>query len=450
MTTKQSPLKPEQMAPHSVEAEEAVLGALIIDASTYSQVATFLTADMFFIVRNAWIFEAIQRLHERREEVDYLTVCEELKEQDRLQEIGGPAYITHLLNHTPSTIYVETYAKIVERAAIRRRLLNSASAIAQLAHDETKDIDQVIDASEQAVFDATSQNNRHRSIRLSESISTYFDRIEHLYESPDIPGIPTGFTELDEILGGLQRSDLIVTAGRPGMGKTSFLLNIALGAARRKTRVGVFSIETPHEQLTQRMVAAETGISSNTLRLGRLSDHEWALFVEATGTLSKLPIYINDTPGLSMMQAAAQARRWAAEDGLDLILVDYLQLMTGIGDNRTQEVGSISSGLKLLARQLNVPVLAAAQLSREVERRQDKRPQPSDLRESGSIEQDADVILLIYRDEVYNEDTERPNQADIIIAKHRNGPTGTIPLFFRKELTQFANLRKMQLDLSLF
>ncbi len=442
------------MAPHSVEAEEAVLGSILINPESLYEVASFLQADDFFIVRNSWVWEAILDLHERDEEIDNLTVVEELRQQGRLDEIGGPAYITYLINHTPASIYAEAYGHIVERAALRRRMLGAASEIAQLAHEESADINEVIDRAETSIFAVTERRLHRELVPIRTAISEYFDRIAHLYErGGDALGVPTGFTDLDALLGGLQKSDLVIVAGRPGMGKTSWLLSVALNAARLKQRAAIFSMEMSNEQIVQRLVSSETGISTHNLRLGQLDEHEWALFVEATGSLSDLKVYLDDTPALNPLQMRTKCRRLYSEYGLDLIMVDYLQLMTsgaGRQENRVQEISFISRHLKQLARELNTPVLAAAQLSRAVEQRQDKRPQLSDLRESGSIEQDADVVMFIYRDEVYNEDTDRPNQADVIVAKHRNGPTGTVTLFFRKELTQFGNLRKNDIDLAGF
>jgi len=455
MSQESATIRPDQMAPHSVEAEEAVLGSILINPDALFDVASFMQAEDFFIVRNAWVWEAILRLQERSEQIDYITVIEELRQQDRLDEIGGPAYITYLINHTPSSIYTETYGRIVERAAIRRRMLNAASSIARLAHEEDADINDVIDQSEAALFAVTERRLRKELVPIRNAVVDYFDRIEYLYSHQEESlGTPSGFQDLDQLLGGFQKSDLLIVAGRPGMGKTSWLLSAALNAARHaKARVAIFSMEMSNEQIVQRLVSSETGISTHQLRLGKLDDREWALFVEATGNLGKLRIYLDDTPALTPLQMRAKCRRLYSEHGLDLILVDYLQLMTagsGRNENRVQEISFISRNLKEIARELNTPVLAAAQLSRAVEQRQDKRPQLSDLRESGSIEQDADVVMFIYRDEVYNENTERPNQADIIVAKHRNGPTGTISLFFRKELTQFANLSRTGVDLAAY
>ena len=446
---------PLSLAPHSLEAEEAVLGSILMNPEAMHEVSAFLAPEDFFILRHAWIYEALQRLHERSDAIDHRTLAEELRAQDRLEEIGGEAYLSYLPTTVPTALHAEIYGHIVERAAIRRRLLGAAGEIARLAHDEERDINQVIDQSEATLFTVTERRLRQELVPIRVAMSRYFDRIEYLRESEEEAlGVPTGFTDLDRLLGGLQKSDLIVVAGRPGQGKTSFLLNLAVNAARLgQARVAIFSMEMSNEQIVQRIISTETGINSQDLRLGRVSDADWSRFVEAVGTLSNLRIYLDDSPAVSVMQLRTKCRRLYREHGLDLIVVDYLQLMTagtslGRDTNRVQEITYISRGLKELARELNVPLVSAAQLSRAVEQRQDKRPQLSDLRESGSIEQDSDVVLFLYRDEVYNEATDRPNEADVLVAKHRNGPTGSVTLLFRKELTKFVNLRKQRVDLS--
>ncbi len=446
---------PLNLAPHSVEAEEAVLGSILMNPESLHEVAAFLTPEDFFILRHGWIFEAILRLHERSDALDTRTLAEELRAQDRLDDVGGEAYLNYLPTTMPTALHAEVYGHIVERAAVRRRLLGAAGEIAKLAHDEERDINQVIDQSEASLFAVTERRLRQELVPIRVAISQYFDRIEELRESEvEALGVPTGFYDLDKLLGGLQKSDLLIVAGRPGMGKTSFLLTLALNAARiGNARVAIFSMEMSNEQLVQRMIATETGISSQNLRLGQVSDAEWARFVEAVDSMSKLNIYFDDSPAVSAMQLRTKCRRLYREHGLDLIIVDYLQLMNagttvGRDTNRVQEITYISRSLKELARELNVPLLSAAQLSRAVEQRQDKRPQLSDLRESGSIEQDSDIVMFLYRDEVYNEATEHPGEADVIVAKHRNGPTGTVTLLFRKELTKFVNLRRQNVNLS--
>lgn len=435
------------MVPHSVEAEEAVLGSLLIDPEAVFQVATFLRPDDYYIQKHAWIYEAILALHERREPVDFLTLCDELERRELLEEVGGAAYITHLINAVPSAIHVEAYGHIVEQAAIRRRLIAAASQIAQLAYQEAENIDETVDKAEQALFSVSERRITRDLTPIREVVSAYSDRVEYLFAHQDEPlGVPTGFIDLDRLLGGLQRSDLIFVAARPSVGKTSLCLSIARNAARHGKHVAIFSLEMSAEQVVQRLVAAETGIDSQRLRLGKLNTQEWELFHQATGRLAGLPIFIDDTPSISALQLRTKARRLDSEHGIDLILIDYLQLMTGDvrTDNRVQEVSYISRSLKGLARELNVPVVSASQLSRAVEQRTDKRPMLADLRESGSLEQDADVVMFIYRDELYHPETERQHIAEIIVAKHRNGPTGMVELFFRNRLAQFLDAETRQ------
>lgn len=454
MTTDNIPVS-SQMAPHSQEAEEAVLGSVLINPDAFYEVAAFLIAEDFFLLRNSWVWEAMVRLNERSEVIEYLTVIEELRSQGRLNDIGGAAYITYLISNTPTSIHAEAYGRIVQRAAIRRRLLEAAEEINTIARQEDADINEVIDRAEGTLFRVTEQRSRKDLISMQQALSDYYDRIEYLYTNQDEKlGVPTGFMALDNLLGGFQKGDLIIIAARPGVGKTSLMLNMAMNATRSKARVAVFSLEMSTEQLIQRLVATETRINQQKLRLGQLNEHEWDLFVEATGSLGGLKMFLDDTPALSVMQLRTKCRRLYRESGLDLVIVDYLQLMTTggrvDGTNRVQEISHISRNLKEIAREINVPIVAGAQLSRAVEQRTDKRPVLSDLRESGSIEQDADVVMFIYRDEMYNENTERPNEADIIVAKHRNGPTGQIELFFNKELTQFANLKRSSVNLEDF
>jgi replicative DNA helicase len=433
---------PDKMVPHNIEAEEAVLGSLLIDPGALYRVSSFLSGEDFYVQKNAWIYEAILAVQERREPVDFVTLCDELERSGRLEEVGGAAYITRLINAVPSAIHVEAYGHIVEQGAIRRRLLSAASEIAKLAYQEDEELDQTIDLAEQALFGVSQRRVTRELTPIQEVIRTYYDRIEYLYGHQGEPlGIPTGFVDLDRLLGGLQRSDFILVAARPSVGKTSLCLSIARNAARLGQHVAVFSLEMSSEQIVQRLVAGETGIDSQRLRLGTLHEDEWPRFVEATGQLADLAVFIDDTPSISALQLRTKARRLHAEHRLDLIVVDYLQLMTGETriENRVQEVSYISRCLKALARELNLPVVAASQLSRAVEQRREKTPVLADLRDSGSLEQDADVVMFIYRDELYDPDTDRQHIADIIVAKHRNGPTGTIQLFFLSRLAQFLD-----------
>ncbi len=438
---------PDKMIPHNVEAEEAVLGSLLIDPEALFRVSPFLKGEDFYIQKNVWIYEAIFTLHERREPLDFVTLCDELERREQLVEIGGAAYITRLINAVPSAIHVEAYGHIVEQAAIRRRLISAASQIAQLSYQEAEDIDQTIDRAEQALFNVSQRRITRDLAPIQEIIRRYYDRIEYLYAHQGEPlGVPTGFVDIDRLLGGLQRSDFILIAARPSVGKTSLCLSIARNAARHGLHVAIFSLEMSGEQVVQRIVATETGIDAQRLRLGDLREEEWPLFVQATGKLSDLPLFVDDTPSISALQLRTKARRLHAEHGLDLIIVDYLQLMTGDvrSENRVQEVSYISRALKGLARELDLPLVAASQLSRAVEQRSDKRPVLADLRDSGSLEQDADVVMFIYRDELYHPETEKQHIADILVRKHRNGPTGVVQLFFREHLAQFLDAETRQ------
>ncbi len=438
--------------PFSQEAEEAVIGAVLLNPAVFIQLASFLRADDFFLVRHRYIWEAFLRLNERNEPFDYVVVSEELENSRHLADIGGHAYLIQLANSTPSAFNAEIYARLVERAAVRRRLMEVADAIRVLATDEQRTLDNVISDAEAKLFAVTDSQIKRSFTPMWEALSDYYDRMERLLMLQGSPvGIPTGFRDLDVLLGGFQRSDLLVFAGRPGMGKTSFLLTVALNSARVGARVGIFTMEMGVEQIVQRIVAMESGINVQKLRLGQLTPPEANRFTEVIGRLSELPIFIDDTPALSPLDIRTKARRLQHEHGLDMIIVDYMQLMNagkGYENNRVQEISYISRSLKELARELNVPLISAAQLSRAVEQRQDKRPVLSDLRESGSIEQDADIVMFLYRDEVYNEATEYPNQADVIISKHRNGPTGTVSLYFEKTLTKFLDANRHRVDLS--
>ncbi len=441
----------ERLPPHSTEAEEAVLGSLLIDPDAIYEVASFLKPDAFYRVHNRWIYDAILALSERREPIDFITLTEELRRREQLEEVGGEAYLIGLLNVVPTSINARSYAQVVEAAATRRKLISAAGSIANLAYNEAEDIALVIDRSEQTLFGVSEERTTRDLVPVKQIARTYLERVEDLNRrGDDVIGVPTGFKDIDRLLGGLNRSDLIIIAARPGMGKTSLQNAMALTAARRyNKRVALFNLEMSGEQLVQRMISAETRIDSQRLRRGNLAEQEWPIFMQAIGRLSETKIFIDDTPSITPMQLRTKSRRLYAEHGIDLIMIDYLQLMNAEfrSNNRVQEISDISRGLKALARELDVPVVAAAQLSRAVENRQDKRPLLSDLRDSGSIEQDADVVMFIYRDEYYNEGTERPNIAEINIAKHRNGPTGTIDLFWHGKLATFRNLQRTEVDL---
>ncbi len=429
--------------PHSREAEEAVVGAVLINPEAYYDVAQFLQAEDFYIHRLRWIWEAFTRLHEQRIPIDLLTVTEELDRMTQLAEIGGPAYLTALVNQVPTSLHAEAYGKVIESHSIRRKMINAANQIASLAFNEESVIENVMNEAEKAVFNVSERRLRHDLQPISAVLSEYYDRIDELSRrDEEIFGVPTGFIDLDRLLAGMQPSDLLIIAGRPAQGKTGFLLSAARNTAlTHKKHVAIFSLEMSNEQVAQRLLAQETGIDSQRLRTGKLNQDEWPLFTHAIEVLSDTRIFLDDTPAITPLQLRTKCRRLHMEHRLDLILVDYLQLMGGDSrsENRVQEVSYISRNLKVLARELNVPVLAAAQLSRAVEQRADKRPVLSDLRESGSLEQDSDIVMFIYRPDQYEKDTVKQNVAEIIIAKHRNGPVGTIELIFRSSLAKFEN-----------
>jgi replicative DNA helicase len=441
-----------QIVPHSREAEEAVIGSVLINPEAYYDVAQFLTGEDFHIHRLRWIWETFTRLHEQRTPIDLLTVTEDLDKQGQLAEIGGPAYLTQLLNNTPTSLHAEAYGKLVQQSSIRRRLLDAANKIARTAYQEDLSVETAIDEAEKAVFSASEHRLSTDLQPIKTVLSDYYDRVEAASRrSEEIYGVPTGFIDLDRLLMGLQPSDLLIIAGRPSQGKTSFLMSVAKNAAElNKKHVAIFSMEMSNEQLVQRLLSQETGINSQKLRSGKLEQNEWDLFAQAIEVLGDTKVFLDDTPAISPTQMRAKCRRLHMEYGLDLVIVDYLQLMAGESrnDNRVQEVSYISRSLKVLARELNVPVLAAAQLSRAVEQRTDKRPVLSDLRESGSLEQDADIVMFIYRPEFYEEDSLRKNIAEIMVSKHRNGPTGIVELVFRENLAKFENAATRKIDFS--
>lgn len=432
----------EKTIPQNVEAEEAVLGALCIDPEAIYRVLGFLRVEHFYLQKHRWIYETITALHEQREPVDFLTLTTALDMQDRLEAIGGSPYILQLISSVPSAINVESYARMVEQTSVRRRLLDVASEIAKLSYDEELPIGQVVDQSEKALF-SVSQQRVARDLRpVQEVVGTYRDYLYQLYaHRGELMGVTSGFKDMDRLLGGFQRSDLIILAARPGVGKTSLLLTMALKAAEKGKLVAVFSLEMSAEQLVQRMISSLSHVDAQKLRIGNLQEEDLPRVEEAIGHLADLPIYIDDTPALTPLQLRSKCRRLHSEHGLDMVYVDYLQLMTSDlrTENRVQEVSYLSRMLKALARELNTPVLTASQLSRAVEQRQDRRPVLSDLRESGSIEQDADVVMFIYRDELYHPETQQPHIAEVIVSKHRSGPVDTVQLFFNRVYTQFAD-----------
>jgi replicative DNA helicase len=442
----------DRIPPNNIEAEEALLGSLLIDTDAIFDVAAFLRPDAFYLEKNRWVYSAVLDLNEAHKPVDLITLSDELRRREQLNELGGEAYLIGLINLVPTSVNARSYGRIVEAAALRRRMIKAASTIANLAYEEDEDVNVVIDRAEQALFSVSEERTTRDLVPVREIARGYLERIEELHaRGDDVIGVPTSFNDLDRLLGGLNKSDLIIIAARPGMGKTALQLAIGQAAARRfDKRVAMFSLEMSSEQMVQRMIAAETRIDSQRLRRGDLHDSEWPIFYEAVGRLSMTNIFIDDTPSITPMQLRTKCRRLYAEHGIDLIMVDYLQLMQAeyTQNNRVQEISEISRSLKGLARELDVPLVANSQLSRAVEQRQDKRPQLSDLRDSGSIEQDADVVIFIYRDEYYNPETsEKPNIAEVNIAKHRNGPTAMVNLYWHGQLATFRNLQRQEIAL---
>ena len=434
-----------QVVPHSRESEDAVIGAILINPEAYYDVAQFLQPDDFYIHRHRWIWQAFMRLNERNAPIDILTVAEELDQMGQLGEVGGVAYLSVLVHNVPTSLHAEAYGHYVEEAAIRRRMLEAANQIAKLAYHEELGIDTVMDDAEKAIFGISQRRLRSELQPINVVLGEFYDQLTQRAgrSSEELIGVPTGFYDLDHILGGMQPSDFLIIAGRPAQGKTGFLISAAKNAAQLHNKhVAIFSLEMSNEQLVQRLIAQETGIDSHRLRTGKLEENEWPLFTQSIEALSTTNIFLDDTPGITPLQLRTKCRRLHLEYHLDLIVLDYLQLMGSSRrtENRVQEVSEISRNLKLLARELNIPVLAAAQLSRAVEQRTDKRPILSDLRESGSLEQDADVVMFIYNPEQTDKNSAaKQNIVEIIVAKHRSGPMGTIELIFRSKLAKFEN-----------
>lgn len=438
--------------PANVEAEEAVLGSILIDPNAILRVAPRLRPEDFYVERHAWIYDAILKLQERGEAIDVLTLAEQLRRDGHLDEVGGMGFLAALANRVPTSIHVEYYAELVEEAAIRRQLMEAAQEIARMAHRGEGELADIIDQAEQLIF-AINAAREHRDLRhLSQAMQSLMDHLEEVQASEgEILGVPTGLRDLDTILGGLQRSDLILLAARPGMGKTSLALNIALNAALHLHKhVAFFSLEMSAEQLALRLLSMQARIDSQKLRRGQLSEDEWRRLLEAAAALAETEFYVDDTPSASVMEVRSKARRLHAEVRLDLIVIDYLQLMQSDrrAENRVQEISYISRSLKALAREINVPLLALSQLSRSVEHRQRKRPMLSDLRESGSLEQDADVVLFLYKQEEEMEEemeeVDAENIVNIFVAKHRHGPTGEFAVFFDKPHTRFGDLQRVR------
>jgi len=449
----------DRLPPHDIDAEEAVNGSLLIDGRAVYEVAIFLQPGDFHSEQNRWIYQACLSLYQRDEAINQITVAQELDREGKLEKCGGAAYLSHLISVVPTSLDIEHYAQIVYRLSVMRQLIAASDKISDIGYESDPDVSAALNRAEDVLFRLRRQGSLD-FVHIKQVLDRYFEAPP----SPEtagyqpIPHVFSGLTGLDDFLGGFQRSDLVVVAGRPSMGKTSLVLNIARNAGvEQGASIALFSLEMFRETLVQRLLSSETGINSRRIRLGLSTEDEERKIIEAIGKLSEAPIYIDDSPQLRVMEMRSKARRLHYEHGIDLIIVDYLQLLQGEGrnENRVQEISYISRSLKALARELNVPVIAVSQLSRAVEWRASHIPQLSDLRDSGSIEQDADLVTFIYREEVYTNEEEWPPDkgeyprglADIIIAKHRNGPTGQIKVRFRHDLTKFENIAQAEQSL---
>ena len=445
--TKPKALDALRMPPHSEEAEQSVLGSLMLDKDAITRVADILKADDFYRDIHGMIYEAMLELYEAREPIDVLSVANRLEERGQAETVGGPSALASLVNSVPSAANVTHYAKLVQRKATLRRLILAGTDIAEMGYDESEDVEKRLDEAEQRLFRVSQKFIKQDFIPIRPILEHAFERIEELHKGDHaFRGVPTGFTDLDGLLSGLQKSDLIILAARPSIGKTTFALDIArqVGTAT-KIPVGIFSLEMGSDQLVDRMIASHANVDLWRLRTGKLQENDFSLIGDAIGVLSEAPIFIDDTGSVNIMEMRTMARRLQAEHQLGLIIIDYLQLMEGrsrSSDNRVQEISEISRGLKQLARELNIPVLALSQLSRAVESRPDQVPKLSDLRESGSIEQDADVVMFLYREDRAKPDTPNKNIVDVIVAKHRNGPVGRVQLYFHENAATFKSLER--------
>lgn len=443
--------KPEgKIPPQNLDAEMSLLGAVLIDDEVLANVSDRLKPQDFYDNRHEKIYDAMFRLYEKHRPVDLLTLSDELSKKDELEVVGGSAYLTELTNYVPTAAHAEAYADMIVQKAVRRRLIKASSDIAELGFDEEKNIQELLEVAEAELFSVSDAGTKQDLVSLEHILTESFDRIEELHrDRGKLRGIKTSYRDLDNLTAGLQKSDLLILAARPAMGKSTFALNLAYNiASKEKQAVLVFSLEMSKEQLVDRMLAEAAGVDAWNIRTGNLSDDDFEKLSNAMGEMAEAPIFIDDTPGMTVLEMRTKARREAHNQPLGLIIVDYLQLMQGSGrggsDNRVQEVSEISRGLKLIARELNVPVIALSQLSRSVESRNPQIPQLADLRESGSIEQDADLVMFLYREDYYNPETDRQHITDLIIAKHRNGPTGRIELYFHPERLRFMSLDKQR------
>ncbi|WP_236913953.1 replicative DNA helicase [Clostridium sp. Cult2] len=432
-----------KIPPHSLEAEQSVLGAMILNKEAINTAIEQLHPEDFYKEANKEIFEAIIELFNRNEPVDLITLSEELRKRGTLEKLGGVTYLAELSGGVAITSNVKYYCDIVEEKSILRRLIKSCDEILTKSYEDSEEINSIIEQAEKNIFDITQGRHREGFAPLKEVLLDSFTRIEEMAaHQGELTGLTTGFIDIDQKLSGMQKSDLILLAARPSMGKTALGINIATNSSiKAEASVAIFSLEMSKEQLVQRMISSVSHVDLQKIISGRLNEDEWIKIIDAMGPLSQAKIFIDDTAGISLTEMKAKCRRLKIERGLDLIVIDYLQLMQSDSrqENRQQEISSISRGLKALAKEMNCPVIALSQLSRAPELRSDHRPILSDLRESGAIEQDADVVLFLYRDEYYNNDTDKKNIGEVIIAKHRNGPTGIVELVWKKEFTKFLN-----------
>lgn len=435
-----------KIPPQNKDAEASLLGSILLDSDALVRIADTVKSDDFYDERHGIIFDAMMKLYEHRKPIDVLTLSNELRDGGNLDIVGGSGYLTDLTNMVPTAAHAKHYADIVAQKAIRRRLIKASEDIAILGFDEEEgSVQEVLEQAEQKLFNVSQRHVKQDLTSIEQILSESFDRLDELHkDNSKIRGVPTGFKDLDNTIAGFQKSDLVILAARPAMGKTTFVMNLAHNIAlQAKQSVLFFSLEMSKEQLVDRLLAAEAKVDAWNIRTGNLSDADFEKLGQAMGALSEAPIYIDDTPGISVLEMRTKARREQHQRPLGLIIVDYLQLMTGSSrnsDNRVQEISEISRGLKSIARELNVPVIALSQLSRSVESRSPQIPQLADLRESGSIEQDADLVMFLYREDYYNPETERQHITDLLIKKHRNGPTGNVELYFHPELLQFRSI----------
>jgi replicative DNA helicase len=429
--------------PSNVEAERSILGAILLDNAVCNQAIELLRRDDFFLDSHRRIFDKMVSLTERLMPIDLITLSDELRRAGEFEQIGGATYIASLIDGVPRTDTIEPYAKLVKQKSMLRKLISASQQIVSLAFEEEDDADVIIDKAEHLIFQIAEDRIRQGFQYIGDVAHRRLEQIEQMAGRPEmITGVPTGFTDFDRMTSGLQRQELVVIAARPSMGKTALALNMAQYAAKNGNVVGIFSLEMSAEQLVSRLLCSEARVDAHRLRTGYLNREEWARLADALRRLCETKVYIDDSAAVSVMEMRAKCRRLKAEHGLDLLIIDYLQLMAGRGrmESRQQEVSQISRDLKGLAKELDVPVVALSQLSRAPEQRSEHKPQLSDLRESGAIEQDSDLVCFIYREEVYNPTDENQGTAELIIGKQRNGPTGVVPLAFLKEFTRFENM----------